>query len=763
MPTVSKPYKAALSKTQGRQSYSIIFRHPVRKDPNTGKPGRRVRAGLGTKDESEASQLVNQMNELLTNSDYWTIGAQATARGRFNTRIVDIFFHDIVPQPTNFMGVREQAIPIPSSDDSNYRSVLLLGTTGAGKTTVLRQVIGTHPVKERFPSTSTAKTTVADTEIIVADGDYQSVVTFMERDEVRDYLEECISKAVLTAYQGQSDSDVLRSLLQHVDQRMRFNYVLGNGPITEDDLDDEDEDEDDLDEELSLSESQLAPEAPESLDLNRTNDLLVRAVNHAREIATNQGSKLKAELDATDESDQRVVDELFEEELDRLLRQDEEYHAIADELMDEIELRFTALALGSSRKTKQGWPISWEFSSPDRDTFIKEILRFSSNYAPLFGQLLTPLVNGLRVKGPFFPVWAKESRQPIVFVDGEGLGHTPDSSSSLSTNLLRRIDMVDAVVLVDNAVQPMQAAPVAALRSLVRTGNIKKLLMCFTHFDEVKGDNLPTVSAKRNHVLASAENVMTRLGEDLGPNAERALRARLAEQCFFLGGIDKVLDAKKKRGKRSIEQIKTLLASIDKIVERLEPVEARPVYDRMNLALAIREAANQFHEAWLPRLGLKYKSGTNKEHWTRVKALSRRLANGWADQYDNLMPVSDLHKQLGELIYVTIQEPIRWEGDEPDEDSQQQTYDEFSSTLTGRLLELASRRVWTEKSDEWQDAFNQSGKGSTFIRAEIIAEEIYDKAAPVPDLTPSPDRNKFLHEVLALVEEVCKELNITLE
>ena len=700
------------------------------------------------------------MNELLANSDYWTVGAQATARGRFDGRIVDVFFHDIVPQPTDFMNVREQVIPIPSSDDSDYRSALLLGTTGAGKTTVLRQIIGTHPVKERFPSTSTAKTTVADTEIIVAEGDYHSVITFMERDEVRDYLEECISKAVLTAYQEKPDSDVLRSLLQHVDQRMRFNYVLGNGPISEDDLDDEDED--DFDEEYGSDESELRPETPEGIDLDRTNDLLIRAINRAREIATNQGTKLKAELDAIDESDQRVVDELFEEELDRLLRQDEEYHAIADEIMDEIELRFSALTLGSPRKTKQGWPISWAFSSSDRNAFIKEILRFSSNHAPLFGTLLTPLVNGIRVKGPFFPAWTEDSNQPIVIVDGEGLGHTPDSSSSLSTNLLRRIDMVDAVVLVDNAAQPMQAAPVAALRSLVRTGNTKKLLMCFTHFDEVKGDNLPTVSAKREHVLASAENVMTRLGEDLGPNAERALRARLAKQCFFLGGIDKILDEKKKRGKRSIEQIKALLAAVDQIVERPEPIEARPVYDRMNLALAIREAADQFHQAWLPRLGLKYKSGTNKEHWMRVKALSRRLANGWSDQYDNLMPVSDLHKQLSELIYVTIQEPIQWEGDEPDEDSQQQTYDEFSSTLTGQLLELASRRVWIERSDKWQEAFNQSGKGSTFIRAKIIAEGIYDKAAPVPDLTPSPDRNKFLHEVLAVVETTCQELNTTL-
>ena len=68
-----------------------------------------------------------------------------------------------------------------------------------------------------------------------------------------------------------------------------------------------------------------------------------------------------------------------------------------------------------------------------------------------------------------------------------------------------------------------------------------------------------------------------------------------------------------------------------------------------------------------------------------------------------------------------------------------------------------------ERADEWQEALNQSGTDSTFKRAEIIAEGIYDKAAPVPDLTPSPDRNKFLHEVLALVEATCEEQQIGLE
>ena len=107
-----------------------------------------------------------------------------------------------------------------------------------------------------------------------------------------------------------------------------------------------------------------------------------------------------------------------------------------------------------------------------------------------------------------------------MLFDGEGLGHTPKSSSSVSTGVSRLIETVDAVVLVDNATQPMQAAALAAMRELVATGNGRKLILAFTHFDEVKGDNLPSTNEKAQHVLASAENVLAAFGEDLGPYAE---------------------------------------------------------------------------------------------------------------------------------------------------------------------------------------------------------------------------------------------------
>jgi hypothetical protein len=83
---------------------------------------------------------------------------------------------------------------------------------------------------------------------------------------------------------------------------------------------------------------------------------------------------------------------------------------------------------------------------------------------------------------------------------------------------------VAAVLLVDNAAQPMQAAPVAALKGIAVSGNASKLHVIFTHFDKVKGDNLPGFSDCEQHVLASLENVLQSIGDELGPVAERVLR-----------------------------------------------------------------------------------------------------------------------------------------------------------------------------------------------------------------------------------------------
>ena len=240
-----------------------------------------------------------------------------------------------------------------------------------------------------------------------------------------------------------------------------------------------------------------------------------------------------------------------------LLRDSEECHRLTDRLMDEIVKRFDLLSEGEVTRNRQGWPLVWSGRWPveERAQFLKAISRFSSNFAPFFGRLLTPLVNGVRVAGPFSPAWMNGQRPKLVLLDGEGLGHTPKSSSSISTAVSRRIGSADAVVLVDNATQPMQAAAFAAMREIVMTGDARKLIMVFTHFDEVKGDNLPTATAKTQHVMASAENVLAAIGEDLHPYAERALRERLENVRFFLADLQEPLSEGTASGRRTLEQL----------------------------------------------------------------------------------------------------------------------------------------------------------------------------------------------------------------
>lgn len=749
-------YTATLSQSQGRSGFSVIFRHPVLKDDATGKPGRRVRRGLGTRDESEANRLKAQLNELLKEVRFHDVSARAEAERRFDERVVDIFFHKMLPEQTDFMALRNEAIPLPDSTPDGYRRVLFLGTTGAGKTTLVRQLIGTDPESERFPSTSTAKTTIHDTEILLDDGPLRATVSFMSSDEVGDNLMECISAAALAASKGESDDKVMQRLLSHVNQRFRLNYILGNGPSERSgEFGFDDDVETDLSEAADFGE----------IDQEQTDALLSRSVAQLRLIAERLAAQVRRELGG-DQGDERVIEEILEEELDSLLREDEECHEIADALMDEIERRFDLLPSGELKKTRQGWPMLWsgEWPVEQRADFFKAISRFSSNFAPYFGRLLTPLVNGVRVAGPFCPQWAEESLPKLVLLDGEGLGHTPKSSSSVSTSVSRRIEEADAVVLVDNAAQPMQAAPLAAMRELVATGNSRKLVLAFTHFDEVKGDNLPTANAKAQHVLESVENGLAAFREELGPFAERALRSRLQHARVFLASMQDPLSIENGAHRQSISQLRKLLKAIDEVIQRPEPVGAQPVYDKMNLALAIEHAAKSFHESWRPRLGLESSAGGQKEHWTRVKALTRRLATGMADEYDSLKPVADLRKVLVERIFVFLQNPVSWKGREPDtEDEKQAVYDALADNVARRILDLAARRLRLERITEWQEAYVKHGAGSTFVRARIIGNEIYEPAAPIPNIVPSPDRNRFFREVVEELERAAEEVGAHLE
>lgn len=248
----------------------------------------------------------------------------------------------------------------------------------------------------------------------------------------------------------------------------------------------------DDDEAVQLSEDERA--ANES----RLRFFLDRTINIGRTLAKTSAEELGITVETLGPADRDAFIEVVEEQL----REHEEAQALIDEILDDVELRFASLG-----DDQIGWPNIWTTQTDRRSDFIRTINRFSSNYAPNFGKLLTPLVQGIRVTGPFKPDWHTNDDTPkLAFIDGEGLGHTSDSAISLPTSITQRYESVNAILLVDNATQPMQAGTQGVLRSVAVSGHGPKLSIVCTHFDQVKGDNLPNLQAKKDHVSASIES-----------------------------------------------------------------------------------------------------------------------------------------------------------------------------------------------------------------------------------------------------------------
>lgn len=742
--TPESRYKATLSanRSRGGGGWSVIFRHPQPHE-SYGQPGHRVRRGLGTADEALAQRMVDYLNEILADRALWSPSARETAERRFpdSQPIIKAFYDVLAPAMSDFMAIRDRSIPLPGREDG-YARVLLLGTPGAGKTTLVRQIIGTDPKRERFPSTSAAKTTTADIEIVMRPGGYSAAVTFLPKEQVRALVEDCVSAGVLAAVDGHGPDEISRKLLEHREQKFRLSYLLGNLSATDEDEED-DEEGDSLDEgaeEIGIDDG-LIPELPFRLSEFVAEIAEMAAVSRdelARELGVAPGDVAGEDRDA------------FEELLEDRLREHDGFHELVDRIMEDVEARFAVLGDGRLEARSDDWPVAFAFDSEDRSQFIARVNRFSTNNARLFGRLLTPLVQGIRVAAPFASEWNNGEVPSLVLIDGLGFGHSSNTMTSLPSETMQRLDSVDAVVLVDNAAEAMRAGPGVILKSLITAGHHSKLRVAFTKFDLVRAANLQGMTARQNHVRASLDHAIGEVGKIVGRSAERALARALDQRVFFLSDVRKAPNDLSAFTRRQIE---ALLESLQSSVSAIETAASSPVYDGGNLVLAIQGAMHDFHEKWHALLGLPSAAQFPKKHWASVKALTRWISQLNTEGYDDLTPVADLEQAIRDHVYRFLQTPVRWEPETRDPDVKELAIAAVCVEVNARLRDFTLQRVIEERHQDWAGAYrDHTGPGSTRQRARAI-DQLYDVAAPVPAGTPGPQGNEFLNRVQRLIRD----------
>lgn len=739
---MAQSYTAAAKQNPGRQAWLVEFRHPLRLDA-ADKPGKKTRKGLGTSDGDRAQLLVGQLNQLLASEALWSLGARGEAEKRFDPAVVEIFYSEIEPRTSDARPLRDKLLPFPKREDG-YAKVAMLGVPGAGKTTLVRQLIGTHPKREAFPSTSMNRTTTFPTELVLHPGPYQAVVTFMSEHETRFEVEECVSAAIVDAVDGDV-ALVARTFLEKSDMRFRLKYMLGDLAV-------DDPEEDPY---ADSPEDDTPPDGDEALsvdaDEKQRNAATVRGyIERLLAIAAKCRANVEADLGPLADmipADRAAALDLIEEEADT----GEDFLELVSDILDELRSKFDGVtAAGKYDKTTTGWPRAWlsTAKSEGRTDFLAGLRFFSGISGRSWGRLLTPLVNGMRVQGPFKADWATVEPR-LVLMDTEGLGHKANSTADLPEQTATLLHEVDVILLVDSAKNGLtNYAAGKALESVANSGLTRKLAMVFTHMDMASASGL---KGHRLHdqVFSGLRNVVdNQLAKSLTAESARFLLDRLQQHTYYVGRIDR---AEAKGAEPELNRLLDHLMAEQPPV--IKPVSV-PVYNHAFLLMAIQEAAQDFRRQWQGILGIAANSDHKPRSWQTIKALSRRYAENWGENFE-LRPTANLRTTLEAAVSRFLESPIAWSGD-PTPEQKRDAIERLKTAVTRQLPDLARKRLREQPQPAWQEAWAPRGAGSTVTR-RIRIEGIYQRQVPIPDARGDKSVLDFMNEMEAAVQRALAE------
>ncbi len=597
--------------------------------------------------------------------------------------------------------LREQYIQLPSSSDG-YARLMFLGTTGAGKTTVIRQLVGTEPDEINFPAVSSSRTTTCQTEFIFREAAYsRGIVTFIGQTETLGLIAESVWEAFKLAVGGEEVERVALALLTHPEQRFRLYYVLGRyRPAAQTETSD--------------------PTYPDQTALQKVLQYILDEIKELAQIA----------LETRPIESGQNLDEVLEDEFRDWLRAHERFRKLVGFILKQIKQRFDAITVGQMQRDGQDWPLAWKWETPDKRQMLGQMLWFAGNNHRYYGQLLAPLVNGIRLEAPFKPQWWTGAKPPaLVLLDGEGIGHDSKIMTSLPIEVVTRFREVDVIVVVDNATQPMLDIPKIILGDAALCGQQDKIAVTYTRFDQVEGADIADDQDRREKISNSQTSALTALrhADKLNARLVRELRQHLKHRTFFFTHTHDL----KNPPMQLRQEMQAFIVACTQIAAtpRQEKLLGVPVYDYQRLQTVVSATAGGFMDKWLGLLGLKTSPNFPKQPWSRIKALANRFAN-FPDvaKYADLTPADDLAGELRRQLHAFLSTPLRWEAQTgPTEDERQAVVDLVAGYVSGRLNDLIYARLKVILHKYWVEAYQYKGSGSARQRAATVVD-IYEQS-----------------------------------
>ncbi|OMD42775.1 hypothetical protein BSK56_24850 [Paenibacillus borealis] len=738
--------KVSKSKNKGRETWNVNFYHPLITNEKTGEEVR-IRRSTFTDSEEELAIIVTDLEILINNEEYHNIVKKPYALTLFNKTAVELFYNDIqIKSEKDHEDLRAEKIPM----ENDNQIIDIEGFSGAGKTSLLSQLLGLDVKKENVLATSSNKTTVSDIEFIIKNtDDFSLVCTFKEKQKIEDYVRELIQRASHEAIGNNEHDSITRKFTETADKEFRLHYIVGTIKSKVSDTN-------------SLS-SRFAKYQGANEQDSHYNELMSSLLDDI--IYQSKARWKNYTVDNNLDLSSLTELEKYQLEIDFLegFIKEDIFLDYVDQIMKEIETTINKVLTIEGlfvEKTRYDW-ISYIYSKQlNRVDCLNLIEKLATNKKKLFGEILTPIVESIRVQGPFFPDWVVEKeRYKFTFVDGRGLDHVLKEAFSVPLEVNNKLRRANKIIYVQNGSETMSHNSKVFFENLELSGYTPKIHLVFTHFDEVEGNNLVTASDKANHVIGNMEQVLNLLDHDKKNNIQDSINNKM----FFLGGLDKNL-------KENLEDDITL-NELHQFIETLNMTEVELqlknlnfIYYKQVLPVDLLEVSEQFNNRWKAQLGRKTVDGIVSLSWPTIKALSRRYAEFNRLSYNNISPAGDMVQYLKGCLYQYFSIPNYFMREERIDEKKVAQFRTKAMENAAELITIFSKGRLLDDGEQlvrWKRAYyDRRGPGSTSQRAQDISE-IIDNAMPLFNKNSNNKEFKILVEsfITSVIEVVIANMN----
>jgi len=437
----------------------------------------------------------------------------------------------------------DELSPIPVNMPKFY----LLGDTGAGKTTIVRKILGTDRYK--FPSVQQKRTTVAVTEYVLSrDIPFKASYIFKTENQINEFIKEILEVAIGKAYstdcKGELDTEeIIENLEETPDERFRLRYILTS---TE------------LEEIAKTISDSLLPKLHNSIEA------------------------LKIELDSNEEDIGVIVDLALED---------------IKSTFSEIQGHIISLITKKVSEMCNGYELFsavdyYQHSEQKMDEFIAQAKKLLSSAK----NSISPVIEYARLEGNLLAEWLPDNTE-LVLIDGEGIGHDTREASRLSARHLDYFHFSDSIGLVEESKKPFASGGKSALEGIIRNGYLGKFKLIYSKLDEVEvGEEEGTDRDEQIRAVKKGfRNVKNALKDD---GIESSIGN---EHLYYLSNMKD-----KEPHPDSVLEIERLIADIKSKFNEDVPQFIEPIYDYEMLSSYLVKSSDNFITKWNSMLNSKH-------------------------------------------------------------------------------------------------------------------------------------------------------------